>query len=65
MKGGEEGGSKEESEEVNEHSGGKKRVRRWTITVGRKRGRGSECMTCVCACVCVCVCDWNGAMKIW
>ena len=54
MKGGEEGGSKEEGEEVNEHSGGKKRVRRWTITVGRKRGRGSECM-CMCMCMCVCV----------
>ena len=27
-------GGEEEGEEVNEHSGGKKRVRRWTSTVG-------------------------------
>ena len=38
MKGGEGGGSIEEGEEVNKHSGGKKRVRSWTNTVGGRRG---------------------------
>ena len=38
MKGGEGGGSKEEGEEVNKHSGRKKRVRRWMSTVGGRRG---------------------------
>ena len=54
MKGGEGGGSKEEGEEVNEHSGGKKRARSWTNTVGGGRGRGGECM-CLCMCMCVTV----------